>query len=179
MKRDLSSFSADGFDRGASRFQEALWWIVRAVIFLPPIPFPSSLKVLVLRWFGAEVGDEVVIRPGCSISFPWRVEIGDHVWLGEEVRILSLAKVTIGSHSCISQQAFLCTGSHDQMKASFDLITEPITLGESAWIGARAFISPGVRIGEGTTIGACAVVTKDQPAYILATGNPAEKKRDL
>ncbi|MGJ8696664.1 MAG: WcaF family extracellular polysaccharide biosynthesis acetyltransferase [Verrucomicrobiaceae bacterium] len=179
MKRDLSTYNAEGFDRGAPRWKEALWWLVRALIFLMPVPFPSAWKVALLRLFGAEVGTGVVIRPGCSISFPWRLKIGDHVWLGEDVLILSLAEVRIGSHCCVSQRAFLCTGSHDHGKKSFDLITKPIVLEESVWVGAQAFVGPGVRVGEGTTLGAGAVVLKDQPAHILATGNPAEKRRDL
>ncbi len=179
MKRDLSTYSSADFDRGAPRWKESLWWLVRAFFFLPHLPFPSSLKVTLLQMFGAEVGEGVVIRPGCSISFPWRLKVGDHVWLGEDVLILSLAQVTIGSHSCLSQRAFICTGSHDQRKSTFDLITAPVTLGESVWIGAQVFVSPGVTLGEGSTVAAGAVVTKDQAAHILVAGNPASKKGDL
>ncbi len=179
MIRDLSKYSSADFDRGASRFKEALWWLVRASIFLPPIPFPSSFKTMLLRFFGAKVGDGVVIRPGVSITFPWRFTCGDHVWLGEDVLILSLAQVTIGSHCCVSQRAFLCTGSHDYRKKTFDLITKPIVLEESVWISANAFVGPGVTIGEGTVVGALSSVVQDLPKNILAVGNPATQKRDL
>jgi putative colanic acid biosynthesis acetyltransferase WcaF len=179
MNRDLSKYSSANFDRGASRLKEALWWLVRATIFLSPLPFPSSLKVALLRLFGAKVGEGVVIRPGCSITFPWRFRCGDHVWLGEDVLILSLAEVNIGSHSCISQRAFICTGSHDYRKETFDLITKPILLEKSVWISANAFVGPGVTIGEGTVVAALSSVTKSLPSHILVTGNPAEKKRDL
>jgi putative colanic acid biosynthesis acetyltransferase WcaF len=179
MNHDLSKYSSANFDRGASRLKEALWWLVRALIFLSPLPFPSSFKVALLRLFGADIGHGVVIRPGVSITFPWRFRCGDHVWLGEDVLILSLAEVTIGSHSCISQRAFLCTGSHDYQKVTFDLITKPIVLEKSVWVSANAFIGPGVTIGEGTVVAALSAVVKDLPGHILAVGNPAEKKRDL
>ncbi len=179
MTRDLSKYSSSGFDRGASRGKEALWWLVRATIFLSPLPFPSTLKVGLLRLFGAKVGEGVVIRPGVSITFPWRFSCGDHVWLGEDVLILSLAEVRIGSHSCISQRAFLCTGSHDYRKETFDLITEQIVLEKSVWISANAFVGPGVTIGEGSVLSALSVAMKDMPSGVVAVGNPAVVVREI
>ena len=82
----------------------------------------------------------------------WRLEIGDHVWIGDEVLILSLDKVRIGSNVCISQRAFLCTGSHDFRKETFDLVTEPITIGDGCWIAACAFIGPGAEVPAGTMV---------------------------
>ena len=112
-----------------------------------------------LRLFGAKVGSGVVIRSRTNISFPWRLQIGDHVWIGEEVMILALAPVTIASHCCISQRAFLCTGSHDFDKPSFDLITKPISIGESSWIAACAFVGPDTDIAPGTFVKANSVVS--------------------
>ena len=173
MKRDLSLYTTGNFDRGASKLLEALWWIVRALIFLPPLPFPSAMKAQLLRLFGAKVGSGLVIRPGASISFPWRLTIGDHVWIGEDTLILSLAEVSIGSHSCVSQRAFLCTGSHDHRQRSFDLITKPIILESSSWVGAMAFIGPGVTVHEGAVCAGGSVVTKDVPPHSVVGGNPA------
>jgi len=113
---------------------------------------PSSLKVAALRAFGAQVGTGVVIRSRVNITFPWKVEIGDQVWIGDEVMILSLDRVKIGSNVCISQRAFLCTGSHDFRKESFDLITKPIEIGDGCWIAACAFIPPGAEIPPGTMV---------------------------
>lgn len=153
----LSAFNNQSFSRGASRWKEALWWIARSLLFAPWFPVPSPFKVACLRMFGARVGKRVVIRSRVNISFPWRLEIGTDVWIGDEVSILSLSPVVIGSNVCISQGAFLCTGSHDFAKESFDLITRPIEIGSGCWICARAFIGPGVTLPPGTMVKACEV----------------------
>jgi len=155
---DLSKFDNKDFDRGASRATELLWMITKWLFFRGHFPLPSALRCLLLRLFGARVGKGLVMRSGVNITYPWRLKIGDHCWIGEDVTILSLAPVTIGDHCCISQRAFLCTGSHDFAKETFDLITEPIKIDSHSWIAANAFIGPGTSIPQNTLIKAGAIV---------------------
>ena len=149
---DLSRFNNSGFSRGVPAWKEALWWVCRSLLFAPWFPVPSPLKVAALRVFGARIGRGVVIRSRVNITFPWRFACGDNVWIGDEVLILSLAQVTLGSNVCLSQRAFLCTGSHDFRAEGFDLITRPITVGDSCWVCAQAFVGPGAEIPAGTMI---------------------------
>jgi len=179
LSMDLSAYSVRDFDRGAARWIEGLWILVRNLFFLSAWPFPSALRVMLLRKFGAEIGHGVVIRSRVNITFPWRLKIGDHVWIGEEVCILSLAPVTIGSNVCISQRAFLCTGSHDFGKPTFDLKTAPITIGDGCWIAAQSFIAPGVTFGAGSVAGAGSVVLKPVPERVFVGGNPAKVVKSL
>lgn len=137
--------------------------VMKWVFFLNPVPWPSTLRIAILRIFGARIGERVVVRSNVNITFPWRLEVGDDVWLGEEVLILSLAPVVIESNVCISQRAFLCTGSHDFRAANFDLITKPITVRSGSWVAAQAFIAPGVEIGEGSMVAAGSVVSENVP----------------
>jgi len=129
--------------------------------------------VALLRLFGAKIGNGVVIRSGVNISFPWRFNAGDHIWIGEEVYILSLAPVTLGSNVCLSQRVFLCTGSHAWRRETFDLQTREIVVEDSVWIASQAFIGPGTRIGRNSVVSAGAVVMKTVPNDSLAGGNPA------
>ena len=175
---DLSRFANTGFDRGASRFQEALWVLVRCLFFAPALPWPSALRVFWLRRFGAKIGTGVVIRPRVNIHFPWRLVVGDHVWLGEECWLLNLAPITIGSHVCLSQRAFLCTGNHDFSSPTFDLIVKPIEVAAGAWIGAGAFVGPGVKVGSHAVLTAGSVATKNLPASGIYRGNPAVFVKD-
>lgn len=176
---DLSRYSVAHFDRGASRIKEAAWICVKCLFFQNPWPWPSALRVFLLRLFGAEIGSGVVIRANVNLTFPWRLRMGDHVWIGEEVTILSLAPVTIESHVCISQRAYLCAGSHDFKSPTFDLKTSPITIRSGVWIAAMAFVGQGVEIGRGSLISAGAVVTKGVEPYSLMRGNPATLEKKL
>ena len=148
----LSKFNNDSYQRGAPRGKELAWWVARSLFFASWFPVSSSVKVKLLRLFGAQVGQGVVIRSRVNITMPWRLEIGDDVWIGDEVYILSLAPVTIGSNVCVSQRAFLCSGSHDFNKPSFDLVAEPIQVGDSSWICAQAFVGPGSTIPPATMV---------------------------
>jgi len=174
--RDLSRFQNDDFERGAPLWKEALWRLCQGLFFQPLWHMPSGFRAFVLRSFGAKIGKRPIIRAGVNISFPWRLQMGDDVWLGEEVMILSLAPVNIGSSVCISQRAFLCTGSHQKDRETFDLLTAPITVRSGCWIASMAFIGPGVTLGENATVGAAAVVLKDVAPGATVTGNPASAR---
>lgn len=173
MNVDLSSYSPGRFDRGASRFKETLWVLVRCLFFAPSLPMPGALRVFWLRWFGAKIGKGVVIRSRVNILFPWKLTIGDQVWLGEECWLLNLERIIIGNNVCISQRAFLCTGSHNYKSPTFDLIVKPITLEDGGWIGASAWVGPGVTVGSHAVLAAGSVATKALEPWGIYQGNPA------
>jgi len=170
---DLARYSVAEFDRGASRVKEALWVLVSFCLFrLVPLKL-SRFKSVVLRCFGAEIGEGVVIKPNVTITFPWKLTIADHVWLGEECWLLNLAPIKIENNVCVSQRAFLCTGSHDYKSLGFDLIVKPIILERGAWVGSGAWVGPGVRVGSHAVLAANSVTAKDLESFGIYQGNPA------
>ena len=170
---NLSLYDNSDFDRGAPLWKEALWFAVRVTFFQTAIPWPSELRVAFLRAFGAKIGRGVVVRANVNISFPWRLSIGDYVWIGEDVGILSLAQVTIESNVCISQRAYLCTGSHEFLREDFKLKVAPVNVRSGAWVAAAAFIAPGVEIGARSVVSAGSVVFDNVAPATLVRGNPA------
>jgi putative colanic acid biosynthesis acetyltransferase WcaF len=174
MQVNLETYTSGNFDRGANKFVELAWILVSNCLFRACPLSLSSLKCAILRLFGAKIGKGVVIKPQVKITFPWKLTVGDHVWLGEECWLLNLEKIVIGNNVCISQRAMLCTGSHNYKLPTFDLIVKPITLEDGAWIGAAAWVGPGVTIGTHAVLTAGSVAARDLEAWNIYRGNPAE-----
>ncbi len=168
----LKDYSNPQFHRGRSRLTEAAWLVMQWLFVSSWIPGSAHRRWL-LRRFGAHIGEGVVVKPGVRVKFPWRLAIDDHAWIGEDVWIDNLVEVSIGSDCCVSQGAYLCTGSHDWSRQAFDLITRPITIKAGAWIAARAVVGPGVTIGEGAVLALGSVATKDLAHWMIHQGVPA------
>jgi putative colanic acid biosynthesis acetyltransferase WcaF len=170
MRLDL--YSAKSFDRGRSAWLEALWLLAQRIFLSSPLS-GTRLRVLVLRLFGARIGRGVVIKSGVRVKFPWRLQVGDHCWIGQDVWLDNLAEVHIGNHCCLSQGAYLCTGSHDWGRVGFDLVVKPIILEDEVWIAARAVMGPGVVARRGAVLGLGSVATHDLWPWYIHQGLPA------
>jgi putative colanic acid biosynthesis acetyltransferase WcaF len=157
----------------ATKLRRGLWAMVRVLLFRPtPKRLGNRWRVFLLRRFGATVGHKTLIVPSARILQPWLLTIGDGGAIGEDAEIYNYDRITIGANTVISQQACLCTGSHDFRDPRFPLVWKPITVGSGCWIAARAFVLPGVTIGDGTVVGACSLVTKSLPPWSICSGNP-------
>ncbi len=172
----LDTFDNREFERGRSRLVEALWLTISWLLVASWLP-GSKQRVFWLRLFGARIGRGVRLKPRLRVKFPWRLAVGDHVWLGEGVWIDDLAPVTVGDHCCISQDAYLCTGSHDWSSEDFALTTAPVTIEDQCWIGARAVVAPGVTLRQGAVLGLGAVAVSDLEPWSVYLGNPAGRVR--
>jgi putative colanic acid biosynthesis acetyltransferase WcaF len=177
-RADLSTYNNDWYNPGASALKRTLWYFVNASLFINPLNPLSGLKVKLLRLFGARVGKGVTLKPNINIKYPWLLEIGDHVWIGEGVWIDNLALVSIGSHVCISQGALLLTGNHNYKKKTFDLMVGKIILADGAWVGAKSVVCPGVTCGSHSVLAVGSVAAKDLKPYFIHQGNPAVPVRE-
>jgi putative colanic acid biosynthesis acetyltransferase WcaF len=162
----LADFTGAGYDKGRPRVIQALWLASSDIIM--QWWFPGKARVAVLRAFGAQIGDGVLIRHRVRIHWPWKLSVGSDSWIGEGTWILNLEPVSIGSNVCVSQDVLLCTGSHDRRSPSFEFDNGPIVIEDGVWVAARATVLRGVSIGAGAVVGAAALITRD-----VATGSTA------
>ena len=137
-----------------------------------PKPF-NPLRVTVLRIFGANISPGAFIHQRARIAHPWNLIMGPGACLGDGTHAYSLAMIDIQAGATVAQEAYLCTASHDFTDPAHPLIISPIVVEPDAFIGARAFVLPGVTVGRGAIVGACSVVTRTVPPHQTVAGNPA------
>lgn len=177
MKTDLSTFDNSWYKPG-SKVKRALWYLFNNAFLLNPYNPFSGLKKFVLKLFGAKIGKGVVIKQRVNIKYPWKLEVGDNTWIGEDVWIDNLGDVKIGANCCLSQGAFLLCGNHNYKKSTFDLIVGKITLEDGVWIGAKAIVTGGVYCHSHALLTVGSVASKNLEAYKVYQGNPAVAIRD-
>ena len=173
MKQVDNSAYRASIDIGASRIKQVCWYFVNIIFFKNPFNILSSLKVTLLRWFGARLGRGVVVKPAVNIKFPWKLQVGDHSWIGEDVWIDNLSDVIIGNNVTLSQGCLLLTGSHDHSRTSFDFLSSVIALEDGVWIGAKAVVAGGITCHSHSILGINSVAEKDLEPYTIYKGNPA------
>lgn len=173
--KDLSGFQGYGYDKGRNKVWQVAWLATQGAL-LQHWWCPAKVRTAGLRAFGAQIGEGVLVRHRVRIHWPWKLTLEDNVWVGEGAWILNLEPVKIGANSCISQDVFLCTGSHLFEHDNFEFDNAPITIGARSWIAARATVLRGVTIGANTLVGASALVTKDVPPGSRVLAPRAETK---
>jgi putative colanic acid biosynthesis acetyltransferase WcaF len=177
VKTDLSKYDNQWYNPGRGPFTRLIWYFVNTLFFLNPLNPISSLKITLLRIFGAKVGKGVRINPSVNIKYPWLLEIGDYTWIGEKVWIDNLVKVKIGNNCCLSQGAMLVTGNHDYKKSTFDLKVNEIIIEDGVWIGGKSVVCSAITCHSHSVLTVLSVATADLEAFGIYRGNPAIKVR--
>lgn len=180
-RTDLSAFTTGDYQPGGGKLRILAWSLINYFILNSALPWPGSLKVRLLRMFGAAIGQGLVLKTRVRVKYPWRLRVGDHCWIGEDVWIDNLEDVAIGSHVCLSQGAMLLTGNHDYKRTDFPYRLGRIDLQDGVWIGARSIVCPGVTCGSHAILTVHSVATRDLDPWLIYTGNPAVpvRKREM
>lgn len=171
---NLKNYNNDWFVSG-SKIKIILWTLVSSVFFRTSLPVPSAIKVSILKMFGANIGVSVVIKPSVNIKYPWKLSVGGHTWIGEDVWIDNLDTVNIGDNCCLSQGCYLLTGNHDFTSPSFDLMIFEINIKNEAWVGAKSTVCPGVTLEQGSILTVGSIATQKLDEFGIYQGNPAIK----
>jgi putative colanic acid biosynthesis acetyltransferase WcaF len=127
--------------------------------------------------FKARIYGTPFVHQRARIAIPWNLTLHDRACLGDRANAYTLGEIEIGPRATVAQEVYLSTGSHDFSIPSIPLVTGKITIGEDAFVGARAFIMPGITVGARSVIGACSVLTRDVPVDVFAAGNPCRVLR--
>lgn len=170
----LDLYDQSDYSRGKSGLIVLLWWFIQGTIFRFSLHNMYRWRAWLLRKFGATIGHDVRVRASTKFTYPWKVTIGDHSWIGDNVEFYSLDQIVVGSHCVISQNTYLCTGSHKLNDPSFGLITKPIVIKDGAWVASDVFVYPGITIHEMSVAGARSTIVKDIPANEIHAGYPAK-----
>lgn len=161
-----------------NRIRRVVWNSVYTLLFrYSPRPL-HSWRSMLLRLFGAKVGNNVHVYPKVKIWAPWNLILNDECGVGNGAQIYNQGQITLGYRSIISQGVYLCAGTHDYTKRGHPLVTAPIVVGAHAWVAAEAFVHPGITIGEGAVVGARSVVVKDIPKWMVCAGNPCKPLKE-
>jgi putative colanic acid biosynthesis acetyltransferase WcaF len=148
--------------------------VVYALLFRPTLRPMHAWRAFLLRCFGAKLGPNCHIYRKVVIWAPWNLICADAVAIGDEAVIYNAAPLRLGSHAIVSQQAYVCTATHDYDDPGFPMTIAPITIGNYAWVCARACVLPGLTIGDGAVLALGAIATRNLEPWKVYAGNPAK-----
>ncbi len=168
LKENKSPFSKK------NKIARLAWWLGSLTMSLTPPWALNNFRIILLRAFGAKIGKGCVVYPSTKIWAPWNLRMGNYSCIGPYTDIYSMGKIHIGDNVTISQNAVICTGSHDITSPHNDLFTKTVTIKNQAWVCAYAKLMPGITVEEGSVVGMAALLTKDTQPWSVYGGNPAQ-----
>lgn len=163
-----------------------LWWNARMearilvlwFVAIVPGSLGGWLRVMAMRRFLKRLGKHTVIQAGLRITNPEKVSVGSHCNFAQGVFITGGGGVEIGDWVGFGPEVKVWSVNHrfedaDQPWLLQGWDRKPVRIEDDVWLGASVFVMPGVTIGKGAIVSACAVVTKSIPAYAIVAGNPS------
>lgn len=160
-----------------SRAGRLLWGVTWLLLCrFSPRPM-HAWRAFVLRCFGARLGPRCHVYPRAEVWAPWNLHCEDAVGIADGAVVYNVERISLGSHSIVSQGAYLCGATHDLDDPRFPMFGRPIRIGAYAWVAARATVCPGVSLGEGAVLGLASVATRDLAPWTVYAGVPARALR--
>ena len=166
--------TTEAFRRAQVRFYN--WWLDFKVFIVNQsgwCPFWFWRK-FVYTLAGLKIGTNSKIHIFCCFFEPKNVEIGVDSIIGESAFLDGRAKLKIGNHTDIASQVLIYNSKHDINNPKFEAKNSPVEIGDYVFIGPRAIVMPGVKIGKGAIVAAGAIVTEDVLPFKIVAGVPAK-----
>lgn len=138
------------------------------------IPF-HFVRRLIYQLFGVRMAKGSVIHMWARFYDPRGIKLGEDTIIGDHAFLDGRDKIVIGDHVDVASYVMIYNSEHDINSEDFHAVTAPVEIEDYVFIGPRAIILPGVKIGRGAVVGAGAVVTRDVPDFAIVGGVPAVK----
>lgn len=134
-----------------------------------------TFRLFIYYLAGMRIGSGSRIHIGARFFYPANIKIGKGTIIGDNAFLDGRDKLLIGDNVDIASAVMIYNSEHDVNSDDFHAVNGPVEIGDYVFIGPRAIILPGVKIGKGAVVAAGAVVTKDVEEYMVVGGVPAEK----
>lgn len=157
-------------DRIKTIILETTVYIVHVASRIPS----HHIRRLIYRLAGVKIGKGSTIHMYARFYNPANIRIGADSIIGESVVLDGRGKLTIGDHVALASEVMIYNSKHDIEHDDFAAITEPVKIDDYVFIGPRAIILPGVKVGRGAIVAAGAVVTKSVPPFAIVGGVPSK-----
>lgn len=157
-----------------NRIARLMWSVVCNTLYRFSPAIIHGWRRFLLRCFGAQVGAGAHPYPGAKIWAPWNLTMEKDSCLADNVDCYCVAPIRIGAGATVSQYSYLCAASHDYHSPAMPLIVAAIVIESRAWVAADVFVGPGVKIGEGSVVGARSTVLSDVEPWSVVVGSPAK-----
>jgi putative colanic acid biosynthesis acetyltransferase WcaF len=168
---DLSLAGPGNYVAKRGFLTELVWFFLEACFINNKLIPVSAVRVCLLRAFGARIGKNCRMPHPIRVKAPWNLQVGDNCWFGVDAWIYNQTDIRIGNNVCISQGAFLTTGSHD-VAGNMDLQVAPIVIEDGVWITSKCVVQMGVTIGRSAVVTPMSVVHRSLEAEGVYGGNP-------
>lgn len=167
-----SEIMSKGLNRFKWIWMDFYLYVLNRLAYEMPIHF---VRKLFFRLGGMKIGKNSYIHMWSRVYNPRGIKIGEGTIIGDHTFLDGRAQLVIGNHVDIASQVLIYNSEHDIHSQGLNPTEEPVEIGDYAFIGPRAIILPGVKIGRGAVVAAGAVVTKDVADFEIVGGVPAQK----
>ena len=143
--------------------------------FVCNIPI-NCVRIFFYKLFGMKIGKGSKILMKTQVVSPWKITLGDHVYVNEWCYLDGRGGISIGDNTTVALYSKIITGFHDVYSENFDYKELPVKIGDNCAIFTGTIVLPGVEIEDKAIFAAGSVVKRQKyEGNFIYGGNPVSK----